>query len=388
MTASHNVSITSVRAVNVRDVPFSCGLITPWDPSTPIYTRDYCVVRIETSDGHWAISMDGEYSPHLPVTAQQVEQLVAPRLVGQPLLASEAHAALLRQLRPHGRFFFVGVALWDLIGQALGTPLYRLWGSARASVPVYASTVHHARTAEQRAEDCLAYLERGYRAVKLRLSGETIADDVHLVKTCRRAVGGRMAIMVDANQSQKLPGVPNPGVTWDLGRALATAHELAALDVAWLEEPLAYALPREGHTLREQARLPIAGGEALTGLRAYRDLLHSGVYDIVQPDPITGGSPMEMLKIAALCEADELPFVFHHGKSGVGFMIGLHLSCATRHSPWLEHMDDGPFWQARGFQVGFRQPVPIQPDGTVRCPDAPGLGIDWDPAWLERIGLA
>ena len=388
MTASHNVSITSVRAVNVRDVPFSCGLITPWDPSTPIYTRDYCVVRIETSDGHWAISMDGEYSPHLPVTAQQVEQLVAPRLVGQPLLASEAHAALLRQLRPHGRFFFVGVALWDLIGQALGTPLYRLWGSARASVPVYASTVHHARTAEQRAEDCLAYLERGYCAVKLRLSGETIADDVHLVKTCRRAVGGRMAIMVDANQSQKLPGVPNPGVTWDLGRALATAHELAALDVAWLEEPLAYALPREGHTLREQARLPIAGGEALTGLRAYRDLLHSGVYDIVQPDPITGGSPMEMLKIAALCEADELPFVFHHGKSGVGFMIGLHLSCATRHSPWLEHMDDGPFWQARGFQVGFRQPVPIQPDGTVRCPDAPGLGIDWAPAWLERIGLA
>ena len=388
MTASHNVSITSVRAVNVRDVPFSCGLITPWDPSTPIYTRDYCVVRIETSDGHWAISMDGEYSPHLPVTAQQVEQLVAPRLVGQPLLASEAHAALLRQLRPHGRFFFVGVALWDLIGQALGTPLYRLWGSARASVPVYASTVHHARTAEQRAEDCLAYLERGYRAVKLRLSGETIADDVHLVETCRHAVGDRMAIMVDANQSQKLPGVPNPGVTWDLDRALATAHELAALDVAWLEEPLAYALPREGHTLREQARLPIAGGEALTGLRAYRDLLHSGVYDIVQPDPITGGSPMEMLKIAALCEADELPFVFHHGKSGVGFMIGLHLSCATRHSPWLEHMDDGPFWQARGFQVGFRQPVPIQPDGTVRCPDAPGLGIDWDPAWLERIGLA
>ena len=388
MIANDTVTITSVRAIELRDVPFSCGLITPWDPGRPIYTRDYCVVRIETSDGHWAVSMDGEYSPHLPVTASQVEQLLAPKLVGQPLLASDAHATLLRQLRPRGRFFFVGVALWDLIGQALETPLYRLWGGARDSVPVYASTVHHARTTEERAEDCLAYLERGYRAVKLRLSGDTIADDIRLVETCRRSVGDRMAIMVDANQSQKLPNAPNPGVTWDLDRALATARELAALDVAWLEEPLAYALPQEGRTLREQAQVPIAGGEALTGLRAYRDLLQSGVYDLIQPDPITGGSPSEMLKIAALCEADELPFVYHHGKSGVGFMIGLHLSCATHHAPWLEYMDDGPFWQAEGFQVGFRQPMPIQADGTVRCPDTPGLGIDWDLAWLQTIGLA
>jgi len=49
-------------------------------------------------------------------------------------------------------------------------------------------------------------------------------------------------------------------------------------------------------------------------------------------------------------EASRHPFVFHHGKSGVGFMIGLHLPCATRR--------------------------------------APGLGIDWDPAWFAQIGLA
>jgi len=387
MPQPDSVTIRSVRAVDVRDVPFSCGLITPWDPSKPIYARDYVVVRTETSDGHWAIAMDGEYSPHLPATAHQVNDLIAPRLEGKPLFDIEAHTALLRQLRSHGRFFFVGVALWDLIGQTLDVPLYRLWGGARDRVPVYASTVHHARTPEERADDCLAYLERGYRAVKLRLSGETIRDDVRLVETCRRAVGDRMAIMVDANQSQKLPGRPNAGVTWDLDRALATAKELAALDVAWLEEPLAYALPEAGRTLRKRSQVPIAGGEAMTGLSAYWKLLQSDIYDVMQPDPITSGSPQEMRKIAALCEAAGRPFVFHHGKSGVGFMIGLHLSCATALAPWLEYMDDGPFWQACGFQVGFQDVMPIEPDGTVRCPQMPGLGIAWDPAWLKEIGL-
>jgi L-alanine-DL-glutamate epimerase-like enolase superfamily enzyme len=196
-----------------------------------------------------------------------------------------------------------------------------------------------------------------------------------------------MAIMVDANQAGKTPGTDQPGVCWDLARARETACLLAQLDVAYLEEPLSYRLEQEGIALRRTSETPIAGGEGKCGIQAFSALLHKGMYDILQPDPITAGTPSDMLKIQAMAEGAGVPFVYHHGKSGVGFMIGLHLCTAFGDSPWLEYMDDGPFWQPRGFQVGFRDVVPVDDEGCVYCPEASGLGLEWDPDWLRRIGL-
>jgi L-alanine-DL-glutamate epimerase-like enolase superfamily enzyme len=387
MAELDDLLITDVRAVEVRSVPFSVGLIPPWNPTQRITTRDYCVVRVDTNQGIHGLALDGDYTPALPATAEEVREIIAPHLVGRHVLDMEAHTAYLHSIRAQGRFFFIAVALWDIVGKAVGLPLYRLWGGKRDKVRVYASTVHHARTPAERAEDCLAYLARGYKAVKLRLSAPTLAEDIALVEACRSAVGDQMAIMVDANQAGKIPGSDQPGVCWDLSRARETARLLHELGVAYLEEPLAYALRADGLALREDAAIPIAGGEGKCGIEDFGALLHAGVYDILQPDPITGGTPTDMLKIRAMAEGANVPVVYHHGKSGLGFMVGLHLSAAFGKSPWLEYMDDGAFWQPRGFQVGFRETVPIDADGYVHCPQSPGLGIDWDPDWLRQIGL-
>ena len=387
MTDLSQLTITDIRAIDIRCVPFSTGLIPPWNPTQRITSRDYVVVRVETNHGLYGISMDGDYSPHLPACAADIDNLIAPYLIGKRVMDMEAHSAFLHSIRSRGRFFFVAVALWDIVGKAVGLPLYRLWGGARDRVRVYASTVHHGRPPAARAEDCLRYLGQGYKGVKLRLSAETVAEDIALVQTCREAVGDRMEIMVDANQAGKAAGADQPGVYWGLSRAQETARLLAQLGVAYLEEPLPYQLEREGVLLRETSEVPIAGGEGQRGIHAFSNLLHRGIYDILQPDPIVGGTPTDMQKILAMAEGAGVPFVFHHGKSGVGFMIGLHLCTAFGNSPWLEYMDDGPFWQPRGFQVGFRDVIPIDAEGYVRCPDAPELGIDWDTGWLQQIGL-
>ena len=308
-------------------------------------------------------------------------------MTGKRVMDMESHTRYLHSIRPHGRFFFVAVALWDIVGKAVGLPLFRLWGAKRAKIRVYASTVQHGLAPEERAEHALAFLERGFRAVKLRGSGQTVAHVVGLVKAVRDAVGDRMAIMVDANQAGRRAGDGRPGPIWDLARAQETAVRLGDLGVAYLEEPLSYAMVEEGAILRESSPIAIAGGEGRRGINEFHTLIQKGVYDIIQPDPIVGGTPTDMLKIAALTEAAGLPFVFHHGKSGLGFMIGLHLSTATGESPWLEYMDDGPYWQPRGFQVGFREVVPVDQDGFVHCPEAAGLGIDWDSDWLRENGL-
>jgi D-galactarolactone cycloisomerase len=387
MSSLTELTVTGVRAVEVRGVPFSTGLIPPWNPTDRITTRDYLVVRLETSAGVAGFAMDGDYTPGLPARATTVNEIVAPYLVGKRVMDMEVHTAFLQSMRSQGRLFFIAIALWDALGKAAGLPLYRMWGGSRERVLVYASTVQHGRSPEARADDCRRYVEQGYRAVKLRLSAEKLTDDIALVAACRDAVGSRLDIMVDANQAGKGPGSNAPGVHWDLARAQETARLLGELDVAYLEEPLPYVLEEDGVRLRESSPVAIAGGEGKQGIVPFWDLLHKGIYDIVQPDPITGGTPTDMLKIRAMAEAAETPVVYHHGKSGVGFMIGLHLAAAFGQSPWLEYMDDGEFWQPAGFQVGFEHVIPLEDEGYVVCPDAPGLGVPWDEDWLNQIGL-
>jgi L-alanine-DL-glutamate epimerase-like enolase superfamily enzyme len=210
-----------------------------------------------------------------------------------------------------------------------------------------------------------------------------------LVEACRQAVGDEMEIMVDANQAGKDPDHPerNAGVTWDYARAVETAYRMEELGCYYLEEPLSYRLPGRGSRLRETSPIPIAGGEGKVGVPAFAGLIDRAIYDIIQPDPIVSGTGTDLLKIAALCEGHDLPVIYHHGKSGVGFMMGLHLSCGVGDSPWLEYMDDGKWWQPRGFQVGFSEVVPIDDEGYVHVPDRPGLGVDWDREWLRSIGL-
>jgi L-alanine-DL-glutamate epimerase-like enolase superfamily enzyme len=388
MTDLAKLTITGVRAAEVRNVPFSVGFRPPWSPAQSITTRDYIVVRVETNAGVFGLSMDGEYTPYgIPATAEQIEQLVTPYLVGRRVADMEAHSAFLHSIGHLGRFFFVEVALWDIMGKAVGLPLYQLWGGKRDKVRVYASTVHHGRTPEERAQDCLAYLARGYRAVKLRLSASKLADNLKLVERCRAAVGDRMAIMVDANQAGRDPALDEAG-TWDLEVAREAAYHLADLAVAWLEEPLPYEMEEAGAQLRRESTVAIAGGECGVGLRPFGVFIEKGIYDILQPDPITSGTPTDMLKIMAMAEGAGVLAVFHHGKSGVGFLVGLHLCTAFGDAPWLEYMDDGRYYQPEGFQAGFSQPYPIDAEGYAHCPQEPGLGGDWDFDWLQAIGLA
>ena len=71
MTDLSELTIADVRAVEIRDVPFSEGLVPPWNPTQRITSRDYVVVRVETDQGIVGLSLDGDYSPHLPASVRE-----------------------------------------------------------------------------------------------------------------------------------------------------------------------------------------------------------------------------------------------------------------------------------------------------------------------------
>jgi L-alanine-DL-glutamate epimerase-like enolase superfamily enzyme len=330
--------------------------------------------------------MDGDYQLSRGIAAE-VQTRAGTYFPGKDPFDIEVHnAEFFQKEKAPVRLFFLEAALWDIIGQAAGLPLYRLWGAASNKVKPYAATVHFDRTPEQRAEDALKFYELGFRAIKLRLHHSDIAHDLALPRAVLKAVGTKMHVMVDANQAGKRRGDPPP--VWDYERALRTAQELEDMGVYWLEEPLnrrAYDdLARvRGHL----ERMHLAGAEGNIGLTDFRTILTKGSLSYIQPDPMIGGPVSVIRKIAAMAEAFGVLFGPHHGKSGLGMIANLHMQCAAPNSGYLEYMYDPGFWNPDGFQAGFAAVYPVDKAGYVHAPDKPGLGIDWDRGFFAKHGL-
>jgi D-galactarolactone cycloisomerase len=359
----------------------------PWDPKkTPQDTRDYVVVQFFTNEGILGTTMDGDYT--LPAgIAQTVQEVAEAYFVGKDPFDIQLHSErFFAQPKARVRLFFLEIGLWDIIGKVCGQPLYRLWGAHSTKVKPYAATVHFGKSPQERAEDALRFYETGFRAIKLRLHQEKPADDLALVATVKQAVGAKMDVMLDANQAGKKPGDAPP--VWDFERTLMMAKELDAMGVYWLEEPLnRFAYDDLARVRQQLKRMHLAGGEGNVGLRDFREMLGKGAYSYVQPDPVVSGPVSVVRKIATLAEAHGVLFGPHHGKSGVGMMASLHMQCAAPNSGYLEYMYDPGFWNPEGFQAGFAHPYPMDKEGYIHAPTLPGLGIEWDPAFLKRHGL-
>jgi L-alanine-DL-glutamate epimerase-like enolase superfamily enzyme len=205
-----------------------------------------------------------------------------------------------------------------------------------------------------------------------------MAEDLALIDAALGAAPG-MTVMIDANQATFLPSV-RPSPRWDYRRALATARELEARDVYWLEEPLPK-FDYEGLArLRSETDLYIAGGESNRELHEFQLLIERGCYDILQPDCCLSEGISQMRKIAALCEAHYRHFIPHHGLSGFGLAATIHLACSTPglNAGWIEMMYEPPTRTIEAYQrLGgiIESRIWIDSEGGVRPPEAPGLGL-------------
>jgi L-alanine-DL-glutamate epimerase-like enolase superfamily enzyme len=141
--------------------------------------------------------------------------------------------------------------------------------------------------------------------------------------------------------------------------------------------------------IRKQLKtMHLAGGESNIGFAQFREFLRRDSLSYLQPDPVIGGPITVIRKVAAMAEAFGVKFGPHHGKSGVGMMINLHMQCAAPNTGFIEYMYDPGYWDPSGFQAGFAELYPIDDEGFMHAPSRPGLGIVWDPEFLKRHSLA
>jgi L-alanine-DL-glutamate epimerase-like enolase superfamily enzyme len=367
------VKITRVEALRIEIPLPDPGLRPAWGPGLVQRAWSDVLVKVHTDEGLTGCAAGHSFVSHL-------EQRIAPYMVGKDPFALEYHHQVLQNA---GGAFFVDIALWDIIGKACGQPLYRLFGGDRTKIKAYAATCE-VGTPERRAEDALRYLEEGFTAMKLRLHDWTLREDVALVEAVRKAVGDRMEIMVDANQTFSIPS-PGPWPKWTYQRAVETARALEELGVVWLEEPLWRHRYADLGRLAAEVDIPIAGGEFNMGLHEYRAILEHGAYDILQADPAYLGIT-QTRKILAMAEAWDKPYAPHNGYNGIGVSACLHLALAHPQALYLEYLHDPPVALFSLFSALVTEPLRIDREGYVHAPDTPGLGVELNEEIVRRYG--
>jgi len=253
----------------------------------------------------------------------------------------------------------IDIALWDLLGRALGQPVWRLLGGRfRERIPAYASGGW--APVGGVGKQLLQYVERGHRAVKMRvgLQDRSVNDSAARVREARETLGPDVALMVDAHG------------TWSVRDAQRFARKVADCDLAWLEEPVSPDNVAGQAEVRASTDIPIAAGESEQTRFAFRELLEAHAVDVLQPDPAIAGGITETQRICALAAAHNLIVAPHLWGGAILFAAGLHLAVATPSVTTLEFTrGDNPL-----LHNLVEEPFDLV-DGHLLAPDRPGLGL-------------
>ncbi|MGZ8687531.1 MAG: mandelate racemase/muconate lactonizing enzyme family protein, partial [Gaiellaceae bacterium] len=263
------MKITSIES-RVYCFPLDPPFCAAWDPA-PRTEQEATVVLVHTDEGLTGIASGGDGLPDRAA----LERF----LVGLDPLRTEAVREVCETVDLHGgRPWAVEIAVWDLVGRALGQPLWKLLGGRSERLVAYASSGELVEP-EVRAARCVELVEKGVRAVKIRFHLGNWRDDVAVVRAVRAAVGERLEIMVDANQGWRMPGDREP--RWDVATAAQCAREL--------EEPLRTEDADGYAALRRRSSLRLAAGELVRQQHEARDLVVRGQIDVIQADVLFVG---------------------------------------------------------------------------------------------------
>jgi len=265
----------------------------------------------------------------------------------------------------------IDIALWDIAGKAAGKPVHELLGGARRDrVRAYASRLMP-DTPEETAEAVAELCEDGFTAVKLGWGplGKDPKHDVKLAAAANEAAGD-CEILIDAGL----------GYVRDAKTAIDVARELEQLGVFWLEEPFEPDEYEAYAELADAVDIRVAAGEQDTTVWGFRELIERGHVDLVQPDVTRCGGITEWLRIAELARGHGVETVPHAWKSGIIKAASLQCNAVIPDALFQEYcVADTPI-----NQTLTRERLPVEPDGTILVPTAPGIGITLDDEVVER----
>ncbi|MCX5658801.1 MAG: mandelate racemase/muconate lactonizing enzyme family protein [Planctomycetota bacterium] len=253
-----------------------------------------------------------------------------------------------------GPIFGVDLAMRDILAQRAGLPLHRFLGAARDVVPVYGSGGGTNLTTDALVAEMADMVASGFTTLKMKVGtdfGTRMAGDVERVRAVRRAIGAKIALAIDGNQ------------TWSADEALHFARQVADLDIAWFEEPVHSADRAALRALCPVCPIPVAMGESENHPLGFRDLVECGVPHL-QPSPHALPGFEAWTRAVSFAEAGGRAW----SSGGFSHLTAAYL--ATRPAGVVEYLRS-----IIGHLATVYETMPRIADGTITLPTTPGLPV-------------
>ena len=318
--------------------------------------RNWLFVKIYTDEGLTGV---GECSGWPRVIETAVQDLRSILIGEDPQNIERLWQKMQVAIMGHGITGVVGagamtgidMALWDIKGKALNTPVWNLLGGKmRDRIRIYA----HASTPE------VALQLKGQGVTAIKAGG--LKQPVRMLEGLREAIGDEMDLMVDLH-----------GPPWlTTADAIALGRRLEPLGLLFMEDPVAPEQTDAYQRIRDAVAIPLAAGERLATIWGLRPLIERDLVDVVQPDTGRSGGITVLKKIAAMAEAHGIMLAPHSGSLGpIAEYAALHVLAAVPNALMLVRVEID--WAARPTVI---TPAPVTIDGHIAVPTAPGLGVD------------
>jgi len=261
----------------------------------------------------------------------------------------------------------VDIAVWDIVGKALNMPLYQVLGGFSDRIRVYAAGGYYeeGKGLKELAKEMEGYVAEGFRAVKMKIGGETMETDAERVRAVRDAIGPKVDLMIDANNK------------WNAYDAIRFGRRVERYNPFWFEEPVEADDFAGCAEVKRALDIPIAAGENEFTRWGARDLITANAVDVLQCDTVLAGGISEGRKIATLASAWHIP-VSPHGNPH----MAVHLLASVHNAIIMET------YPAVESQYNLALPLFPVKDGHIEVPKKPGLGIDPDPEIVKKYRVA
>ena len=262
----------------------------------------------------------------------------------------------------------IDIALWDIKGKALGQPISTLLGGAfRDRMRVYSSNMFQF-TIEATVDRAKAAIDTGHTGVKFGWEpfGRDERTDLAYVEAVRRAIGDDNDFMLDV------------GLAWDAKTTIRRASLFEPYRLFWIEEPLHPDNYAGYGKVSEACSQYIAAGEEECSVVGFERLIDEGGIDVVQID-LTRTGFTQAVRIADYAMSRGRKVCNHNFTTDINTAASLHFLCATENALVMEYCVE-PNEIARKLA---RNPVTIK-DGFAHLPTEPGLGVEPDPAIIEK----
>jgi L-alanine-DL-glutamate epimerase-like enolase superfamily enzyme len=378
------MKITKIECLPVS-IPFAKPIVMSGGPAK---AADAVVLKIHTDEGITGVSETGDTSLWYMGESQDsilynIINIFGPQiLLGEdPFNIERIVARMDKAARANNQSkAVIDYALHDIMGKALGVPVYKLLGGL-SNPKIALAFVMSSGTAEEVGAEGKALVKAGFKGLKLKVGAHTPDEDIEMIGALRVAVGSKIKVMIDANGG------------WMYHQALYVLQRVAKYDIFVAEQPVPWWDIDSLARLRRKVDVPVFPDESAAELGHVLQIIEKDAADGLFLKVPKAGGILKSRKWVSIAQSANLPVM-------CGCMINTGLGCAAEAhflagTDWMGKIEQESIGPLNLYNIHDTVSAPLKNDLAVKVPryengflyppDGPGLGVELNEAAVKKF---